>query len=166
GVSGGGDPGCPAAARCSSTIVTPVDAPELSIVKTASPTSFTVGVPASYTLQVTNSGSVATNATATVTDTVPASLTLGTMPAGCSNAGQVVTCTIASGLAPSASASFVIPVTPTAAAQPSVSNTAGVTGGGDPGCPAAPRCSSTIVTPVDAPELSIVKTASPTSFTV
>ena len=35
----------------------------------------------------------------------------------------------------SATATFIIPVTPTAAAQPSVTNTATVSGGGDPACP-------------------------------
>ncbi|WP_395791875.1 hypothetical protein [Aquimonas sp.] len=165
-VSGGGDPGCPAAARCSDTEITPVNSPQLTITKTASAASFVVGTPASYTLQVTNSGSIATTAVATIADAVPASLTLGAMPAGCSAAGQTVTCTIAAGLAPSASVSFVIPVTPTAAAQPSVTNTASVSGGGDPGCPAAARCSDTEITPVNSPQLTITKTASAPSFVV
>ena len=164
-VGGGGDPGCPAAARCSSTIITPVNSPQLTITKTASTTSFVVGTPASYTLQVTNSGTVATTAVATVTDVVPASLTLGTLPAGCTAVGQTVTCTIAIGLAPAASISFVITVTPTAAAQPSVTNTASVGGGGDPGCPAAARCSSTIITPVVGPTVQVSKSATPASGT-
>ena len=49
-----------------------------------------------------------------------------------------VTCTIPAGLAPSASVTFVIPVTPTVGGAP-VTNTARVSGGGDPGCPAAAR---------------------------
>ncbi len=165
-VGGGGDPGCPAAPRCTSTIDTPVNAPQLTITKTATPTGFTVGVAAIYTLNVANTGNAATTAVATVSDVVPASLTLGTLPAGCSAAGQTVTCTIAAGLAPSASVSFVIPVTPTAAAVPTVQNTASVVGGGDPGCPGLPRCTSTIDTPVDSPALTLTKTATPTSFTV
>ena len=108
-----------------------------------------VGVPASYTLAVTNQGDAATTAVATVTDDVPATLTLGAMPAGCSAARpRLVTCTTAPGLAPDGSALFVIPVTPTAGGI-SVTNTATVSGGGDPGCPNPdrPRCSATVVTP-------------------
>ncbi len=165
-VSGGGDPTCPVAARCDSTVVTPVNAPELTITKTASGASFVVGTPASYTLSVQNTGSAATTAAATVTDVVPASLTLGTMPANCSAAAQTVTCTIAAGLAVNATVDFVIPVTPTAAATPSVQNTASVGGGGDPGCPGLPRCTSTIDTPVNSPALTITKTASAASFVV
>jgi uncharacterized repeat protein (TIGR01451 family) len=123
--------GCPGLPRCTSTIDTPVNSPALTITKTASAASFVVGTPASYTLSVQNTGSAATTAVATVTDVVPASLTLGTLPANCSATGQTVTCTIASGLAVNATVNFVIPVTPTAAATPSVQNTASVGGGGD-----------------------------------
>jgi uncharacterized repeat protein (TIGR01451 family) len=167
-VSGGGDPTCPGAAHCSSTVDTPVDAPELNIVKTASVANFIVGVPASYTLTVTNAGSAATTAAATVSDTIPASLTIGApLPAGCSASGQSLTCTIASGLAVGANVVFTIPVTATAAASgTTVVNTATVSGGGDATCPAAAHCSSTVDTPVDAPELNIVKTASVANFVV
>lgn len=166
-VSGGGDPTCPAAAHCSSSVGVPVDAPALSISKSASATNFVVGVPATYTLTVTNTGSAATTAVTAISDTVPAALTLGAMPAGCSATGQVVTCTLAAGLATGTPVSFVIPVTPTAAASGTVlTNTASVSGGGDPTCPGTPRCSSTVNTPVNAPALSIVKNASPASFAV
>ncbi|MBL8297392.1 MAG: hypothetical protein JNN30_03490, partial [Rhodanobacteraceae bacterium] len=167
-VSGGGDAGCPAALRCIDTEgPTPVNTPELTLTKTASASPWTVGVAASYTLQVTNTGTAATTAAATITDTIPAGLTIGTLPAGCTAAGQAVTCTIASGLAVSANVSFVIPVTPTAAAVPSVTNTATVGGGGDAGCPAAPRCSDTEgPTGVTTPELTLTKTASASPWTV
>jgi uncharacterized repeat protein (TIGR01451 family) len=163
-VSGGGDPACPNASNCTSTVVTPVDAPQLTLQKTASAASFVIGVPASYTLQVTNTGTAATTALATITDVVPASLALGSMPSGCSAAGQTVTCAVASGLATNAVVTFVIPVTPTTSG--SVSNTATVSGGGDPGCPNAPNCTSTILTPVAAPQLTMLKTASAGTFSV
>ena len=159
--SGGGDTTCPAAARCTATVgPTPVNAPQLTMTKTASDASFTVGVPASYTLQLGNTGTNATTAAATVTDTIPAGLTIGTLPAGCTAAGQTVTCTVGSGLAAGADTSFVIPVTPTAAAGPSVTNTATASGGGDPTCPAAARCTSTAgPTPVGASaDVRITKT--------
>lgn len=134
-------------------------APELTLVKTASPSPFTVGVAASYTLTVSNTGSAATTLAITITDAIPASLTLGALPAGCTALGQTVTCTVP-GLAVGESANFVIPVTPTAGAAPEVRNTASASGGGDPGCPAAARCSSTIDTPVNAPGLNLTKSAS------
>jgi uncharacterized repeat protein (TIGR01451 family) len=141
---------------------TRVIAPQLTVAKTTSTPRFTVGVAASFTLTVTNSGTVATTAQTVVTDTVPASLTLGAMPADCTANGQTVTCTIAAGLAVNASAAFVIPVTPTAAAMPSVDNTAQASGGGDATCPAAARCSSTVNVPVDQMvNLAVTKTATP-----
>ncbi|WP_243746066.1 prealbumin-like fold domain-containing protein, partial [Tahibacter aquaticus] len=167
-VSGGGDSGCPAAARCSSTAgPTAIGAPQLTLSKTASASPWTVGVPASYTLQVTNTGTTATTAAATITDTIPTGLTIGTLPAGCTAAGQTVTCTVPAGLAATASTSFVIPVTPTLAAGTSVTNTATVSGGGDSGCPAAARCSSSAgPTTIGAPQLTLSKTASASPWTV
>jgi len=69
-----------------------------------------------------------------VTDTIPTGLTLGTLPTGCTASGQTVSCTIAAGLAVGVPIQFTIPVTPTAAAGNSVSNTATVSGGGDVAC--------------------------------
>jgi uncharacterized repeat protein (TIGR01451 family) len=123
----------------------------LQVVKTASSPAFAVGVPASYTLTVTNTGSVATTATTAVVDNIPGTLTLGALPAGCAATGQQVTCTIAAPLAPNTPISFVIPVTPSAAsAGTTLTNTAIVSGGGDPTCPGAANCSSTVDTPVPA----------------
>ena len=124
--TGVSDPDCSGspvacAGNNTSTAGTTVNRPELTLTKPASAASFTVGVPASYTLQVSNTGTAATTAISTITDTIPTGLTIGTLPAGCTSAGQTVTCTIAAGLAAGSSTSFVIPVTPTAAAQPSLS---------------------------------------------
>jgi uncharacterized repeat protein (TIGR01451 family) len=99
-----------------------------------------------------------------VTDTVPAGLTIGTVSSGCTPSGQQVTCTIASGLAPNATKTFTIAVTPTANASSTVVNTASVSGGGDPTCPGATNCSSSVTTPVNnvgpgpSADLRIVKT--------
>ncbi|MGJ7520609.1 prealbumin-like fold domain-containing protein [Variovorax sp. LT1P1] len=132
----------------------------LKLVKTSSTPNFIVGVPASYTLTLTNTGVFATQAATTVTDSVPATLTLGAMPAGCSATGQVVSCTVPAGLAATTgSTSFVIPVTPLATAVPSVSNTATANGGGDPLCVGTGNCTSTVVTPVLAqPRVTVRKT--------
>jgi hypothetical protein len=121
---------------------------ELLLQKGASPAAFTAGVPASYVLQVTNLGTAPTDTEATVIDTVPALLTLGALPGGCSAAGQTVTCTVPPNLAPGAVASFVIPVTPQAAADGTILTNTATLSGGDPACPAAARCSSTVSTPV------------------
>jgi uncharacterized repeat protein (TIGR01451 family) len=152
-VRGGGDPTCPADAHCSSTVTTPVNGPQLTIEKTANAERFVVGTTHAYTLSLTNTGTTATTATATVTDNVPSTLTLGLPPAGCTNSGQVVTCTIAAGFAVNATTTFVIPVTPTQdAASTTVVNTAIVSGGGDPTCPAdTQRCSSTVTVYIDIP---------------
>ena len=128
------------------------------ITKAATPPSFTVNVPASYTITVLNEGTAATTAPAVVADNIPESLTLGAPPAGCTAVGHAVLCLIPQGLAPGASASFVIPVTPTATGVP-VTNTATVSGGGDPGCRpvAVSRCEATITTAVDGPQLRLTK---------
>ncbi|MEJ2791568.1 MULTISPECIES: isopeptide-forming domain-containing fimbrial protein, partial [unclassified Pseudoxanthomonas] len=167
--SGTGNPGTPPGEGCvnsattsCSSVDTDVLSPHLQFYKFASATSFSIGVPASYTLQVNNSGSTATTAVATITDVVPSSLTLGTLPAGCTAAGQTVTCTIPAGLAAGSTTDFIIPVTPTEAAVPEVTNTASVSGGGDPGCPAQPRCENGVTTPVLAPVVTYAKTAIPT----
>ncbi|HEX7915454.1 beta strand repeat-containing protein, partial [Rudaea sp.] len=161
--TGGGDPGCADGtasaalpARCKDGTTNPVNAPQLKMTKTASGV-FAVGVAASYTLKVQNTGTAPTSGDITITDVVPGSLTLGAMPVGCGNVGQQVTCTITASLAVNASQSFVIPVTPTASASPSVSNTATAQGGGDPTCPTTDNCKSTIVTTVDAPSLQLSK---------
>ena len=166
-VTGGGDPSCPPIdkTRCSATITTGVGEPQLRVIKLASPASFVVGVQSLYVITVINLGTAATTAPATVVDNVPASLTLGAMPAGCLSSGQQVTCTIAAPLAPGTPVIFEIPVTPTVAGQ-SVVNTATVTGGGDSGCPTKTRCESSITTTIGAPQLKISKEATPPSFAV
>ena len=141
-------------------------APQLTLAKTANPSSFVIGVAGNYTLTLTNTGTTATTAVATITDTIATGLAIGTLPAGCTAAAQVVTCTVATGLAPGAAnaVSFVIPVTPQASiGTTSVANTATVRGGGDATCPASgavdPRCNPSITTPVVASaDVSVTKT--------
>ncbi len=167
--SGGGDPACSNAGTCTSSVTTPVNAPKLTLVKTASAGSFVVGQAASYTLQLSNTGTTATTAATTVSDAVPAGLVIGALPSGCVASGQTVSCTVPVGLsnvAPNNSASFVIPVTPTAAAGSSVTNTASASGGGDPACSNAGACTSSVSTPINASKLTLVKTASAARFVV
>ncbi|WP_162338811.1 DUF7507 domain-containing protein [Pseudoxanthomonas japonensis] len=109
--------------------------PNLSIAKSG-PATAVVGTAYNYVLTVTNNGTAPTTNIATVADTVPAGLTINSA-AGCSISGQNVSCQVSAGLtnvAPGNTVSFTINVTPAASAAPSVSNTAVVTGGGDPDC--------------------------------
>ena len=161
--TGGGDPLCTAGmatadlpARCKPQTTTAVNAPMLTLSKTAG--GFSVGVASSYTLTVSNTGTALTNAPITVTDLVPSSMMLGALPAGCTAAGQQVTCVSAALLGVGESIFFVLPVTPQASASLSVSNTASVQGGGDPTCPTTSNCTVTHTSAVDAPSLQLRKT--------
>ena len=155
-------PGSLADPTATDTAITPVfGSPFLTLTKTASSANFSVGTPASYTLALSNAG-VRTTSAATITDLIPDGLDIGAMPAGCTLAGRIVTCTVPSPLALGATQSFVVPVTPNASAGgTTLTNTASVIGGGDPSCPdTAARCESTVTTPVGGvASLALAKTA-------
>ena len=163
----GGDanPGCPVAAPCTTEHIV-VAAPNLVIAKTG-PASAAVGAPYAYQIVVTNDGGTATTADATVSDVVPAGLTIDSAT-GCTIAGQSVTCIVPAGLsnvAPNNTASFTINVTPQAStAGTTVTNVASITGGGDPDCVAAGDCVSPPVdTQVARPLLTFSKSSDPVS---
>ncbi|MCH6483088.1 hypothetical protein MMG85_05865, partial [Pseudoxanthomonas sp. LH2527] len=150
-----------------STVNVAVVAPRLEMTKVASVGAgnpFTVGVPASYTLTLRNTGTTATTATATITDTVPAGFTINSA-SGCAISGQTVSCTVAAGLsnvAPGNTASFTINVTPTTASA-GVTNTATASGGGDATCPATTaRCASSVTNPVQQLTVAISDAATVT----
>jgi uncharacterized repeat protein (TIGR01451 family) len=146
------------------TVVSTID---LAIAKTAT-SAFTVGSQATYDLQVSNVGPVATLGNITVTDTLPAGLTFvsGTGTGwSCSAAGQVTTCTNGGPFAPAASSTISLTVAVAAAAAPSVTNRAHVD---TPADAVSGNNSSTVVTPVGggaSPDLTIAKNATST-FTV
>lgn len=121
------------------TVTSAVASPDLTLIKTHSG-NFVVGGTYPYTLTVHNTlGSAPTSATITVIDTLPAGLTYvaaGTGGTGwsCSVSGQVVTCATASVINTGASGNpLTINVLAGAAAQPSVTNSAAVSGGGESG---------------------------------
>src|SRR5690606_28125685 len=154
-----GDPDCVAAGDCPSPPVnTDIGAPNLEVGKIG-PATATVAVAYDYVITVTNTGTAATTAAATVTDAVPAGLTINTA-AGCTIAGQTVTCPVPTGLAVSASANFTISVTPQAStANSTVSLHAALPICGDPDCVAAGDCPSPPVnTDIGAPNLEVGKT--------
>ena len=107
--------------------------PNLALTKTH-PGNFTVGSQGSYTLTPSNTGQTATSGTLTVVDTLPAGLTyVSSSGAGwtCAAAGQTVTCTSTTAVAPGAAANpITLNVSVGAAAYPATTNTATATGGG------------------------------------
>ncbi|HET8833457.1 MAG TPA: Ig-like domain repeat protein, partial [Gemmatimonadales bacterium] len=97
--------------------------------------SFDVGNPESYALVVANAGSANTAGTVTVTDNLPTGLTF-VSGAGtgwtCSAAAQVVTCNRTTAINAGANTTITLNVNVGAAAFPSVTNTASVSGGNEP----------------------------------
>src|SRR5690606_25226565 len=104
------------------TTSNPVD-PSIMVNKTVdvgSGTAVSVGDTLAYTLTV-DVANAATTADEVLTDTLGDGLTPGAMPAGCTAAGQVVTCTLAAGAAIGTHA-FVYTATVNADAETSVGN--------------------------------------------
>jgi len=117
--------------NCAVTQTETITGPDLTIAKTHVG-SFTVGVTASYTITVTNSGTGTTAGTVTVSDVQPAGLTFtGAVGTGWTCGGTTtITCTRSDALAAGASyAAITLNVTPTTAG--SVTNVATVSGGGE-----------------------------------
>jgi uncharacterized repeat protein (TIGR01451 family) len=108
-----------------------VEVADLAITKSHSG-NFFVGANGYYLLNVTNNGPNAASGTITVTDTLPTGLTYVSATGtgwSCGNAGQTVTCTRSDSLASGASApDITLIVSVGAAAYPSVTNTATVSG--------------------------------------
>ena len=101
------------------------DPTDLEIVKTMSSATALRGDALDYVLTVRNVGPGVSSGH-TVTDTIPTGLTVGTLPAGCSAAGQDVTCS-GGRLAVGATTAYEIPVTVDASApRGSITNTASV----------------------------------------
>ncbi len=117
-------------------VTAPVGTAQLSLAKTSNG-PWTVGQSdATYTLNVANTGSSSTSGTITVTDQLPAGITLGSasLPAGwtASSNGQTVTLTSNNVLAVGSSVNLTLPVNVTSSAGSSVTNRSVVAGGGDP----------------------------------
>jgi uncharacterized repeat protein (TIGR01451 family) len=134
---------------------------DLALAKTHSGT-FNVGVPANYTLTVSNVGAAPTVSPVTVTDTLPAGLTFVTATGSgwtCTASGQVVTCTNPTVIGVGATAQPIsLSATPTAGG--SITNSAQVSGGGEPpvNCtvtPTANNCASDTVVIANIANVSI-----------
>ncbi len=116
------------------TIVGNASTPDLAIALMG-PVSATVGVPFNYTITLSNVGTGPTSGLITITDTLPAGLTIDSVTAGtgfsCSTLAQTVTCAattpLLNGVANAPAA--LVSVTPTLAGA--IANSAAVVGGGD-----------------------------------
>ena len=152
----------------SSSVTHPVcstNCPDLRVVKT-SPANFSVGVNSTYSISVNNlSGGIPTSASYSVTDTLPTGITLvAPLPAGtgwtCTGAvgGNSFSCSNSTVIANGASNPNAITVNVAVAntAVPSVTNTANVSGGGEPAATQGNNAGS-VVTPVLGFNLRIVK---------
>jgi uncharacterized repeat protein (TIGR01451 family) len=104
--------------------------PDVVIQKAASHQNRVAGEQFTYTLTARNTGNAdATNVT--ITDTMPASLNIVSIPASCTQNGQTITCNVGT-LAPNATASRTFTVQTTPASCPSVDNTGQVTASNEP----------------------------------
>ncbi|MEJ1959211.1 MAG: hypothetical protein WDM70_07050 [Nitrosomonadales bacterium] len=77
---------------------------------TSGTTTYVVGLPVTLTLSVKNNGLQAATGV-TVSDTVPADFSIGTLPGACSAVGQTITCTVGSVANGATSANINIPLT-------------------------------------------------------
>jgi mucin-19 len=165
----------PTIAQDDQASVTITPSPDLKVVKTAT-SSFAVGTNATYSIAVNNLlGSLTTAGTYTVIDNMPAGLTIVGTPTGagwtCTSSTLVqLNCTNATAIAAGGSNANAITLTvlPDATATPSVTNTATVSGGGEPASNNGNNSSAitTAVCAVSCPDLVVNKTLSTASLTV
>jgi uncharacterized repeat protein (TIGR01451 family) len=126
--------------------------------------NFTQGqVGATYRITAMNSGSTATAGTVTVTDTLPAGLTATAISGtGWSCVLGTLTCTRSNALAAGSSYPVItVTVNVSFAAPGSVTNTAGVSGGGQSNTANDTADDPTTIDAAAAPSISLVKSVSP-----
>nr|WP_255682006.1 isopeptide-forming domain-containing fimbrial protein [Luteimonas sp. BDR2-5] len=165
------DPNAPDPDCTSCSTEHPVNKPEVTVAKSADPasgTAVTVGQTITYTLTV-DVANAATLSDVVLTDTLGTGLSLDTasLPAGCSAAGQTVTCTLVAGAAID-TYTFAYTATVTADATTAVANSVEATGGNSPDDPNAPDpdCTSCSTEhPVNKPAVTVAKSADPASGT-
>jgi uncharacterized repeat protein (TIGR01451 family) len=162
-VSGGGDSNSTNNEATDPTIIAaPAAGMDLTIAKTHSPNTVVVGQTFAYFVTVLNVGSSPSSGTVTVTETPPAGLTITALSgAGWTCAVPTRTCTRNDALPPAASYPDITVTTNVGAnvAPGTVTNTAVVSGGGDPNGGNNTATDPTSVTsPVSGSDLTIAKT--------
>jgi len=153
GLSLAGASGCRTGIATSTYTITDAVVPLLTVTKTATPSAFVIGQPASYAITVQNTGNGPTTANIVVTDPLPTGITFASA-AGTSwscTGTTTQTCTFTGTLAVGASTTLTLNVNVTAAASDG-DNTATARGGGDATCPAtgavAAHCSGSVPVPI------------------
>jgi uncharacterized repeat protein (TIGR01451 family) len=127
-ISGGADGN---AANNSVSTTSALIAPDLAVAQ-SSPANFTQGASGTYTITVTNVGAGATNGTITVRDTLPTGMTYNSATGTnwtITGVNNVVVATRTTSIAAGGNAAFTVTAVPGAAAVPSVTNKAVVSGG-------------------------------------
>jgi uncharacterized repeat protein (TIGR01451 family) len=145
--------------------VTAAPGADLAITKTHTG-DFEVGVQGTYTISVSNVGTADADGPISVTDTLPNGLDYSSATGtgwSCSANGQTVTCTNPGPIAPSTSSDITLAVNVRAAAQPSVTNTASVSGADSDPTPNDDSASdpTNVNPPSSGAEMSITKVGSP-----
>jgi uncharacterized repeat protein (TIGR01451 family) len=129
-VTGGGD-----GLTHSASDPTTINTPALAITESHSGT-FTAGQPASYTITVSNPGTITTTASVTVSDNLPSGFTAGTASGSgwtCSGSGSAINCSRQDALAGGGNyPAITVSGTIDPSAQSPLLNQATVSGGGDP----------------------------------
>ncbi|MBZ5521076.1 MAG: DUF11 domain-containing protein [Acidobacteriia bacterium] len=158
-VSGGGDGNFHSASDPTTVI-----GPTLAISKSHTG-SFTVGQTGNYTIKVSNVGTIASVGTVNVSDFLPQGLTATAISGtgwSCSTPPtNFVNCTRSDSLAPAGSYPTLTLTVSVGGTLPSVVNTAGLNGGGDPNFHSASD-----TTLINTPTLAITKSHSPDPFIV
>ncbi len=151
------------AAQVQSDMATAIGAtpvPDLTLTKTHAG-SFAQGqAGATYTLSVRNSGTTATSGPVTVTDTLPASLTVTAIAgSGWTCTETPLACTRSDALAGGAVyPAITVTVNVSSSAPGSVTNTAAVSGGGETNTANDTASDLTTITPPPVPDLTLSKT--------
>lgn len=137
--------------------------PNLAIAMSG-PASATVGTSFDYTITLDNIGLAPTAGQITVSDTIPAELTIDSVSAGsgfaCTTVGQVVSCTSSEVIDAGAADIPVAVITVTPDEPGNISNTSTVSGGGDqsPANNTTPPL-TTAINPVAGPDILVDKSA-------
>ena len=142
-----------------STVLTDVDASaDLSVTKSASPTTAVAGDPITYTITASNAGP-SSAANVQISEALPASLLGALLTPGVDGSCAGTTCTFAS-VAPGAAVTVTVTGTVASSASGSMTNTATVSAATPD--PVAGNNEAVVITPVDASaDLVVAKTASP-----
>ena len=154
----------PNATVCDSAVVvvTAGVAPFLTVTKTASQTPLAVAKAGQFYTITINVANGPTTAAMTIADTLPTGMTLSAAPTatggvmtGCPSTGTNLNgCSIASVTNGPVVITVPVNVGAAAAGTPAI-NSATVSGGGDPTCPAASHCTGTVTSNVASPDMQV-----------